>query len=152
MSLRFPHHKTATHDTNAILGQGAQFGMTDYFGGKAKLINLSKTADARGTLVPFYFEQMPFTPKRAFVVNNVPAGTIRGGHALRVGAQMLVCTHGRIDVLMRYGTAEASVVMTTDAAGLLLHSGVWSQQTYVTEGSSLLVFASTPFDPADYIQ
>jgi len=126
--------------------------MTEYFGGKAKLIDLTRTADERGTLVPFYFDQMPFTPQRAFVVNNVPAGATRGRHALRAGTQMLVCIHGRVDVLMRYDGAEASVVMTPGSAGLLLESGVWSQQTYVTAGSSLLAFASTPFDPAAYIR
>jgi len=126
--------------------------MTNYFGGRAKLIELGRAADERGTLAPFYFDQMPFIPRRAFVVNNVPVGTTRGQHALRVGTQMLVCVHGRIDVLMRYGTTEASVIMTRDSGGLLLGCGVWAQQTYVTDGSSLLVFCSSPFDPAAYIR
>ena len=29
--------------------------------------------------------------------------------------------------------------------------GVWAQQTYVTDDAALVVFADTPYDPADYV-
>ena len=124
---------------------------TEYFGGRARLIACSSQTDERGVLLPFYFNQMPFAPCRSFAITNVPAGVVRGGHAHRSGMQMLVCLHGRIEILMRYQDEEATLVMEPSSFSLVFGPGVWCQQRYATEGSVLLVFASEPYDPKSYL-
>jgi dTDP-4-dehydrorhamnose 3,5-epimerase-like enzyme len=120
------------------------------FGDDVRLITLEPNVDARGRLVPFDFEMLPFPVRRAFAVTDVPAGTDRGGHAHRSSEQLLVCLTGRVDVELRRGGARHEIALTPSAGGLHLRPGVWASQRYVEAGSTLLVLASTPFDPAGY--
>lgn len=138
------------YDDEAARNHSATTGV--YFGGRAKLFACSRLAEERGVLLPFYFDQMPFPPCRAFIVTNVPAGTVRGGHAHRSETQMLVCLQGRIDILMRHGDEEVTVVMKPTSPGLVLGPGVWSEQKYIAEGSVLLAFSNDPYDPKSYVQ
>lgn len=125
---------------------------TEYFDGRAGLIAYPGHADERGVLIPLDFERMPFTPCRSFVIADTPAGAVRGGHAHRAGAQMLVCLRGRVEILMRHGGREAASVLEPASFGLVFGPGVWCQQKYLDEGSILLVFASEPYDPGSYIE
>ena len=101
-----------------------------FFDGKAQLVDCIKRSDDRGTLLPYPLDRLPFLPCRAFVVSDVPAGTIRGGHSHRSGIQMLVCLKGRIEVLMRHRDEEIAVSLSSLSQGLVLQAGVWSQQTH----------------------
>ena len=123
-----------------------------YLGGLAKLVACAARADERGLLLPFQFDQMPFEPVRVFAVSNVPAGTVRGGHAHRSGRQLLVCLQGHIGILMRHRDQEARLALEPSGFGLVLEAGVWCQQTYLVEGTVLLAFADTPYDPASYLE
>ena len=49
-----------------------------------------KFADDRGTLRCAEFESMPFEHKRLWVVDEVPAGAVRGDHGHKNGGQLLV--------------------------------------------------------------
>jgi hypothetical protein len=124
---------------------------TKYFGGRAQLWALEPKRDARGALLPFEVDCMPFVPRRVFVVADVPAGVARGGHAHRRGMQLLVCLQGRIEILMRCAGEDASLELLPWASGLLVGAGVWCRQTYAAAGSVLLVFASEDYDPASYL-
>ena len=124
----------------------------EYFGGRVKLIDCTPQTDARGTLLPIYFNGLPFTPCRSFAVTNVPAGTVRGGHTHRFGSQMLVCLQGCIEVMMRYESQEAALILTPCSFGVILDAGIWCQQTYVDAGSVLLAFASAPYDRGLYVE
>jgi dTDP-4-dehydrorhamnose 3,5-epimerase-like enzyme len=84
------------------------------------------------------------------MITGVPPGTKRGGHRHRSGAQVLVCISGRIDVELRRGAARTAVTLTPDAGGLYIPAGMWAAQRYLEVGSALVVFASDPFDPANY--
>jgi dTDP-4-dehydrorhamnose 3,5-epimerase-like enzyme len=116
------------------------------------LIALSPRKDERGLLVPFDFDTLPFRPSRAFFVADAPAGAVRGGHAHRSALQLLVCVKGRIEVLMRHGEDEVSVLLDAKPSGLVIEAGVWSSQKYLEAGSVLLAFASEPYDPTSYIE
>lgn len=107
--------------------------------------------DERGTLGVFDFQGMAFVPCRTFVISDVPAGAVRGGHAHRSGLQMLVCQQGRIEILMRCESEETVLVLTPSSPGLVFREGVWCRQRYIEEHSSLLVFASEPYSADSYI-
>lgn len=114
-------------------------------------INLSPVHEKRGKLTEVDFHDLPFTPVRTFFISEVPAGTVRGGHAHRWGKQLLVCLSGRIKVLLRQDDREQSAICEANNRALLLEAGVWSQQTYLDAGSSLLVFCSHPFSCDSYV-
>ena len=123
-----------------------------YFAGRASLIPCAHHADPRGSLLPFEFDQMPLVPRRAFVITDVPAGTIRGGHAHRSGTQWLVCLQGRIEIVMRYLGEQVTLLLEPSKFGLLFGPGVWCQQTYLDAGSVLLAFSSEAYDPDTYLE
>ncbi len=121
-----------------------------YFGGLAWLVKFRSIPDKRGVLQPLHFDQMPFAPCRAFVVTNVPAGVVRGGHAHRFGTQLLLCLQGRIEILMRHRQDEVALALVPASYGLVVGPGVWCEQKYVASDSVLLVFASDPYDANSY--
>jgi len=121
-----------------------------FFDGNAALLPLAQHDDARGVLLPFEFGDMPFEPRRTFVVRGTTAGTVRGEHSHRSGTQLLICLEGRIEVLLRSRNEEMSVQLQPSAEGLLIGPGIWSRQTYLEAGSLLLVFASERYDPLSY--
>lgn len=112
----------------------------------AQLVPLALHADRRGALVPLEFDDLPFRPRRVFVVSGVPPGTIRGRHAQRRGRQLLVCSSGRVTVELRRGARVSTVTLDRPDRGLLVDAGVWAAQTYETAGAVLVVLASEPFD------
>lgn len=130
----------ATNEPAAILG------------GQVRFLRVPVVSDPRGSLMPLDFSRLPFVPCRFFVVTGVPAGTVRGGHALTRGWQLLVCLSGQIDVRVRRPGEEQVVTLTAGSGGLLIASMVWAEQTYREPGSTLLVLASEPYDPSTYVR
>jgi len=114
------------------------------------LVPLVPNVDERGRLLELDFDALPFTVRRVFMITDVPAGTKRGGHRHRSGAQALVCISGRIDVELRLGAARTAVTLTPDMGWLYIPAGIWAAQRYFEDGSALVVLASDSFDPANY--
>jgi len=120
------------------------------FGDGVRVVPLEPNLDSRGSLVEFDFSSLPFRVRRAFAISDVPAGTTRGGHAHREGEQMLACLTGCVAVELRRSGRSHVVELRPDGGGLHIRPGVWASQHYVEEGSTLLVLASTAYDPAGY--
>lgn len=118
---------------------------------RARLVPLNRASDSRGVLYPFEFDALPFQPRRCFVVTEVPAGSVRGRHAHRTCTQLLICLIGRVDVTIKHGGQSAVVTLLPGAAGLLIEPETFSEQTYLTDDATLMVFADESFDPASYI-
>jgi dTDP-4-dehydrorhamnose 3,5-epimerase-like enzyme len=95
---------------------------------------------------------VPFDIKRVFtVVAN--ARQLRGDHAHRECAQILVCLSGRIEVRCDDGLGGKSVTQlsrSTDA--LLVPPGIWASEVYRDDQSVLLVLCDQGYDPDDYIR
>jgi hypothetical protein len=119
----------------------------EFFGGRARLVPLAVRAESRGSLIPFDFETLPFIPRHAFIVRDVPAGTIRGRHAHGNALQLLVCLAGVVNVELRNSGESVTVVLDRPEIGLLIGAGLWASQTYLSSHTVLLVFASQPYDP-----
>lgn len=111
-------------------------------------------ADMRGSLTVGNFKEgeVPFTPQRYFLVHAVPGREIRGEHAHRECQQFLICVHGSCAVVVDDGQAVEEVELTTPSRGLYLPPMTWGVQYKFTSDAALLVFASLPYDPADYIR
>ena len=95
---------------------------------------------------------VPFTPRRYFLVHDVPTSETRGSHAHRECAQFLICVTGACAVVVDDGEHRLEVALDRPNRGLYVPPMVWATQYKYTRAAVLLVLASHPYDPADYIR
>jgi dTDP-4-dehydrorhamnose 3,5-epimerase-like enzyme len=122
-----------------------------WWDGAVRLMEVGEWADPRGCLVDFDFRAMPFEPRRSFVVRDVPAGTLRGGHAHVRAQQLLVCLAGTVAVELRHAGERHQVELCNAAHALLVTAGVWARQRYSGPDAVLMVMASEPYDADAYL-
>lgn len=109
--------------------------------------------DMRGDLsVGDFGSQIPFDPKRYFMVFNVPSEKTRGEHAHHVCQQFLICVKGRCSVMVDDGQQRMEVMLDSPDTGIYLPPMVWGTQYKYSPDAILLVFASHAYDPADYVR
>jgi len=114
---------------------------------------LTLVEDLRGKLTAGEFgDQIPFAPKRYFMVFDVPGKDVRGEHAHRKCQQFLVCIRGSVTVVVDDGTKSEEVELKEPEQGLYLPPMTWAVQFKYSADAVLLVFASEHYDPADYIR
>ena len=110
-------------------------------------------ADLRGSLsVGEFPKQVPFVPKRYFIVFDVPGKDVRGEHAHRRCHQFLVCLRGSLSVVVDDGRASEEIALDGPSVGLYLPPMIWAVQYRYSADALLLVFASDPYDANDYIR
>lgn len=121
--------------------------------GGARLVELPLVKDLRGDLTfAQYADQLPFIPKRYFLVFGVPSKEVRGEHAHRTLQQFLVCVHGSVAVAVDDGQNRAEVLLDRPNLGLFLPPMVWGIQYKYTADAVLLVLASDIYRGDDYIR
>jgi acetyltransferase-like isoleucine patch superfamily enzyme/dTDP-4-dehydrorhamnose 3,5-epimerase-like enzyme len=109
--------------------------------------------DLRGNLTVGLFEQeVPFAPKRYFMVFDVPSTNVRGEHAHHECHQFLICVKGSCSVLVDDGKAREEVRLDSPNLGLHVPPMVWALEYKHSPYCVLLVFASHEYDPDDYIR
>ena len=109
--------------------------------------------DIRGSLTVGEFEKnIPFVPKRYFMVFDVPSKETRGEHAHRVCHQFLICVRGNCVVLADDGVNRTEVLLDSPGKGIYLPPMVWGVQYKYSADALLLVFASHHYDATDYIR
>jgi UDP-2-acetamido-3-amino-2,3-dideoxy-glucuronate N-acetyltransferase len=110
-------------------------------------------ADLRGSLAVGEFpQQVPFIPKRYFIVFDVPGKDVRGEHAHRRCHQFLVCLRGSLSVVLDDGKSSEEILLDRPSIGLYLPPLIWAVQYRYSADALLLVFASDPYDAGDYIR
>ena len=110
-------------------------------------------SDPRGNLTVGEFgKSLPFVPKRYFVTFDVPNFHLRGEHAHRVCEQFLVCVHGACAVVVDDGFRREEFLLDRPTFGVYVPPMVWATEYKHSADSTLLVFASHHYDPADYIR
>ncbi len=109
--------------------------------------------DLRGSLSVGEFERsIPFSPKRHFLVFDVPSGKVRGEHAHRQCHQFLICIKGSCAVVADDGVDRQEILLDRPNKGVHLPPMVWGVQYKYSTDAVLLVFASHYYDSADYIR
>ena len=121
--------------------------------GGAALHRMQRVRDWRGDLtVGEVGRDLPFDPKRWFMVFDVPDFQLRGEHAHRVCHQFLICVRGSCRTLLDDGRRRGQVTLDSPDLGVHMPPMVWGTQYRYTSDAVLLVFASHPYDPGDYIR
>ena len=114
---------------------------------------LPEFSDIRGSLSVGEFANMiPFQPKRYFLVYAVPSIETRGEHAHRRCHQFLLCVSGSCRVLADDGIHREEFLLDTPHTGIHMPPMIWGTQYQYSKDAVLLVFASEPYDAADYIR
>ncbi len=116
------------------------------------LIRLTSASDMRGSLIAAEFESLPFVPQRFFVVFSVPSQDVRGEHAHRRCEQLLVCVNGSVRAIIDDGRSRYQFLLDSPDVGLYMPAMTWGTQFDYSPDAVLAVFASLPYDDADYIR
>ncbi|HST56307.1 MAG TPA: WxcM-like domain-containing protein [Solirubrobacteraceae bacterium] len=118
------------------------------------LQRFAEFTDLRGRLTvgELPSDDIPFTPKRWFMVYDVPSREVRGEHAHRVCHQFLVCVAGKVSVAVDDGRNRGEVLLDEPTLGIYIPPLVWGSQFRYDSDSVLLVLASHAYDPDDYIR
>ena len=118
-----------------------------------KLVELPKFADPRGNLS--FVEQnnhIPFEIKRTYWIYDVPGGAERGGHAFKNTEEFIVALSGGFDVIVDDGSSRKVYTLNRSYYGLYIPKGYWREITNFSTNALALEFASTEYNPDDYIR
>lgn len=120
---------------------------------QSTLYLMRQVTDSRGSLtvgeVP---TEVPFDPKRYFVVYGVPSSELRGEHAHKECEQFLLCLNGSVRVLLDDGESRCEVILDCPEMGIYMPAMIWGTQYQYSRDAVLLVFASMPYSSNDYIR
>lgn len=117
------------------------------------LVTLPIIPDMRGDLsFAEYDQHLPFTPKRYFIVFNVPSREVRGEHAHKELHQFLVCVAGSVSVMVDDGVGRDEYLLDTPGMAIHIPPMVWGVQYKYSKDAVLLVLASDIYTPEDYIR
>lgn len=118
-----------------------------------QFIDLPKFFDARGNLS---FAQnnthIPFEIKRTYWLYDVPGGESRGGHAYRETEEFVIALSGSFDVIVDDGKEKKTFRLNRSYYGLYVPKGMWREMDNFSTNSLALEFASTNYNPEDYIR
>jgi acetyltransferase-like isoleucine patch superfamily enzyme/dTDP-4-dehydrorhamnose 3,5-epimerase-like enzyme len=122
--------------------------------GAVHVQRFKEVVDLRGSLTAAEMpdEAIPFAPARWFMVYDVPSREIRGEHAHRVCEQFLICVSGQVTVAVDDGRNRGEVVLDRPTMGIYVPPMVWASEYRYEDDAVLLVLASHPYDPDDYIR
>ena len=114
---------------------------------------LREVQDMRGFLCAAETDQnLPFVPRRCFWVYAVPNQQVRGEHAHRRCGQFLVAVSGHLRVVADDGAQREEFWLDRPNRGLYLPPMTWGVQYGYSDDAVLMVLASDPYDPHDYIR
>ena len=97
-------------------------------------------------------QHVPFAPQRYFLVFDVPGKEVRGEHAHRAVAPVPGLRTRLADGRRRRRQCTARRCGSTARARPAHPAAVWAVQYKYSADAVLLVLASDPYDPADYIR
>ena len=110
-------------------------------------------ADSRGSLSYAQFgDQLPFVPRRYFLLFNVPEGAIRGAHAHRDLEQFIVCVHGSCRVILDDGAHRDELRLESPDRGVYVPPMLWTTVVPDSRETAVIVLASAEYDSDDYIR
>lgn len=115
----------------------------------AKLIHLETHSDTRGNLTVLE-KVLPFQINRVFYIYGVD-DSVRGGHRHHLTDQACICLRGACTIFCDNSITQEEYVLDNPSKCLILYKEDWHTMFNFTPDSILLVFASTEFDPSDYI-
>lgn len=114
-------------------------------------VPVRRVADDRGALVVVDEGDLPFIPRRTFVIHDVAPGAKRGEHAHKTCDEALQA-FGGLSVTLDDG--EQSHCFRVDDPARVLHvpAGWWITLSDFAPGTSCVVYCSQPYAPEHYLK
>ena len=118
-----------------------------------RLLRLPRFSDMRGDITVAQFDShIPFDVKRIFFMYDVPSRDVRGEHAHRTCAQVLLALSGGVSIVVDDGAVREEVRLDDPSIGLLIPPRLWSVQYRFAPGTVLAVFCSENYDAQEYVR
>lgn len=122
-----------------------------------RLVDLPTATDERGSItICESGGQVDFVIRRARWIYGVPATARRGGHGHHRNAQLFVAVAGTVGVVVDDGsgseTARQRFTLNSPSRGLYIPELVWIDTESFSSDAVLVMLASQPHDPTDYIR
>lgn len=115
-------------------------------------LSLGRIDEQRGSLcVAEAGRHVPFEIQRVYWIFDVPGEGQRANHAHREQTELLVAVRGGFTVHCDDGSVETVHRLDAPERGLLLPAMVFHHLDHFTPGALCLVFASGPYDAAEYV-
>ena len=119
----------------------------------ATIQTLPVVADSRGSLsFAELGNELPFVPRRYFLLFDVPSGAIRGAHAHHELHQFIVCVHGSCRVILDNGSRRDELTLAGPDRGVHVPPLIWTTVVPDSNATTVLVLASAEYDASDYIR
>ena len=83
---------------------------------------------------------------------NTFTGAKRGQHAHKKCNQLLCCVSGEIELSCDDGYERISIMLSPNGEAIWVPNGVWAEQTYLKNDSSIIVFCDQSYHELDYIR
>ena len=117
-----------------------------------KLLEFPIFEEDSGELVVFEdgIAAIPFLIKRIFNVRS-EKGSVRGRHAHRLCSQILICSNGAVEVTCDDSINKEIYILDKPNYGLLVSPGVWTEQKYIKNNTSMTVVCDRLYEAEDYI-
>lgn len=118
----------------------------------ASFHELQVFGDERGELVPIEFSELPFNPRRIYLIRNTSLDVKRGQHAHKNLKQLLVCLSGTFTLTLDDGSKRELYEMSKNHPGIIIDGIIWRELSNFSENCVVLVFADQPYSEQDYIR
>lgn len=100
-------------------------------------------ADARGSLCPIEFSEIPFKPQRIYFLEEVKS--LRGGHAHKDEDEVFVCVKGSFRATIHDGKLRRRFLMKKPGQALYTSRMVWHEFDRFTPDAIMMAISSTPY-------
>ena len=115
-------------------------------------IDIPALQDNRGVLRVLDEADLPFQCRRIYWLSEVPEGKSRGNHGHRTLEQVFVAVSGSVSIrVWGDGGGEASYSLDQQGPALYVQAGCWRELSDFSSNAVVLVLASHPYDPEDYV-
>ena len=120
---------------------------------RCRLVQLQPRSDDRGSLVAIEAATgLPFEIQRVYYIFGTPPGAERGFHAHLDLVQWAICISGACTIAVDSGSGRTEVRLDSPEQALEIGPMVWREMRDFTPDAVLVVIASKPHDPDDYIR
>ncbi len=109
--------------------------------------------DARGSLIALESgKELSFNVARIYYIFGNRPGVERGFHAHEDLTQWAICVSGSCVMRVDDGTISTDVTLDRPDLAIEIGSLIWREMHDFSADAVLLVLASAPYDPTDYIR
>ena len=118
-----------------------------------KLIRLKEYSDSDGKLTAINdISELPFIPKRIFIIHDLNSSSIRGEHASSSSEFVIVLLKGRACIELFFSNEKKEIVLDKSSQALFIPVMTWMKLYDFTDDSIVMVLASKEYNKDDYIE